>query len=243
MPVWISLGVVAGLIAGSFLATLVMRWPQQRDMGGRSSCDSCGRELAWHDLIPLVSFAIQRGKCAACGARIDPLHTVIELLCAVAGGVAMAVAPGPIGAAGALFAWLLVTLAALDLRHFWLPDRLVFVLGALGLGAGFVDDLITMLDRVIGGVTGYAALTLIATAYRLVRKREGLGGGDPKLFGAIGLWLGWQYLPFVLLGASGAGLLAVAVLMLRGRTVSATMRLPFGTLLAVAAFPVWMFMR
>lgn len=155
----------------------------------------------------------------------------------------MAVAPGPIGAAGALFAWLLVTLAALDLRHFWLPDRLTAVLAAGGLLAGFVDSSTAFTDHVIGGAVGYAALTLIAVAYRRVRKREGLGGGDPKLFGAIGLWLGWQALPFVLLGASGAGLLAVAVLMLRGKTVSTTMRLPFGTLLAVAAFPVWMFTR
>ena len=155
----------------------------------------------------------------------------------------MAVAPGAVGATGALFAWLLIALAALDLRHFWLPDRLTLALAVAGLVAGLIDPAVSMRDRLIGGLVGYAALAGIALAYRLVRKREGLGGGDPKLLGAIGLWLGWQSLPFVLLGASGAGLAAVGLLMLRGKTVSTSMRLPFGTLLAVAAFPVWMVTR
>ncbi len=155
----------------------------------------------------------------------------------------MAVAPGPIGAAGALFAWLLVALAALDLRHFWLPDRLTFVLAASGLGSAIFDPMVSMFDRLIGGLAGFAALALIASAYRFVRKREGLGGGDPKLLGAIGLWLGWQALPFVLLGASGVGLVSIVLLTLRGKTVNAMTRLPFGTLLAVAAFPVWVLMR
>ena len=231
------------MIAGSFLATLVLRWPQQRAMGGRSVCDGCGRTLTWRELVPLLSWVGQRGRCTTCGARIDPAHPVIELLCAVAGGAGMAVAPGAVGATGALFAWLLIALAALDLRHFWLPDRLTLALAVAGLSAGFIDPAVSMLDRLIGGLVGYAALAGIALAYRLVRKREGLGGGDPKLLGAIGLWLGWQSLPFVLLGASGAGLAAVGLLMLRGKTVSTSMRLPFGTLLAVAAFPVWMFTR
>ena len=234
---------MAGLIAGSFLSTLIIRWPDDRSMGGRSACDSCGRSLAWLELIPLLSYVHQRGQCAACATPIDRTHPAIELSCALAAGAAMAVAPGWIGATGALFGWMLITLAVLDLRHFWLPDRLTLVLAATGLLAGLADGSITYADRMIGGVAGFAALWAIAWTYRKMRGREGLGGGDPKLFGAIGLWLGWQMLPLVLLGASGIGLVAVLTLMLQGRAVAATMRLPFGTLLAAAAFLAWLLMR
>jgi leader peptidase (prepilin peptidase)/N-methyltransferase len=167
----------------------------------------------------------------------------MELSCAVAGGAAMAVAPGWAGGTGALFGWLLITLAVLDLRYFWLPDRLTLLLAATGLLSGLADPSITYADRMIGGLAGFAGLWAIAWIYRKARGREGLGGGDPKLFGAIGLWLGWQVLPFLLLGASGVGLMVVLILMLRGRTVTATMRVPFGTLLATAAFSAWLLMR
>jgi leader peptidase (prepilin peptidase)/N-methyltransferase len=236
-------GALFGLIVGSFLATLVLRWPQGRDLGGRSGCDSCGAALRWTDLVPLVSFIVKRGKCSACGAAIDPTHPVIELLCALVGGVALSVAPDLAGMAAALIAWLLVALATLDLRHFWLPDRLTGAVAVVAVASGALGAVPPLTDRLIGGVAGFAALAAIAWTYRKLRHREGLGGGDPKLFGAIGLWLGWEALPFVLLGASGVGLLAVAFMMLRGKSVGATTQVPFGTLLAIAAFPVWVFSR
>ena len=73
----------------------------------------------------------------------------------------------------------------------------------------------------------------------MLRGREGLGGGDPKLLAAIGAWLGWQ-LPFILLGAGLLGLAAVLLMRLRGEAVAATDRLPLGTLMALAAWPIWL---
>jgi len=236
---WIAGGALLGAIIGSFLATLVIRWPEGRGLGGRSACDACGSELRWFKLVPLLSFLAQRGRCRRCGSPIAAQYFVIELLCAIVGGLALWRLPGFEGMMGAAFGWLLVALAALDLRHFWLPDRLtaaVALLGVAGASAGLHPP---ALDRLIGGMGGYALLWSIGAAYRLVRKREGLGAGDPKLFGAIGLWVGWQVLPFVLLGASAVGLGMALMLMVRQR-VTATTRLPLGTLLAVAAFPVWL---
>jgi len=240
---WIVLGAVAGLIAGSFLAALVIRWPRDRAMDGRSGCDHCGRVLTWRELVPLLSYLAQRGRCTACGARIDPLHPVLEGLCAMTGAAAFAAAPGPVGATGAMFAWLLIALAALDLRHFWLPDRLTAVLAITGVATGFIDTSIALTDRLIGGLAGYATLAMIARGYRALRKRDGLGSGDPKLLGAIGLWLGWQMLPFVLIGACAVGLIAVLALMLRGNAMTSTTVLPFGTLLSVASIAIWLAMH
>ena len=99
-----------------------------------------------------------------------------------------------------------------------------------------------IVDRLIGGAAGFASLWLIAVAYRRARGREGLGGGDPKLFGAIGLALGWRLLPAVLLVAGMAGLGWVAFHHLRGRAMHADDALPLGTLLAIAAYPAWLLM-
>ena len=83
-------------------------------------------------------------------------------------------------------------------------------------------------------------LFLIRLAYRQLRWREGLGGGDPKLFGAIGAWVGALNLPFILVGAGVLGLAAVLLMRLRGGEVNATTRVPLGALMAAAAWPVWL---
>ncbi len=235
-------GVVLGAVIGSFVATLVLRWPAGRDLGGRSACDGCGAQLRPSELVPLLSYALQGGRCRRCTERIDPTHVVIEGLCALAGGAAFGLVPGAAGWAGALFGWLLVALAALDFKHFWLPDRLTGALAVLGLASGLAGLDPALGDRLIGGAAGFATLWLIGASYRKWRQREGLGAGDPKLFGAIGLWIGWQALPLVLLGASGVGLSVALGMALRGK-VSGETRLPLGTLLAVAAFPAWIWIN
>ena len=77
-------------------------------------------------------------------------------------------------------------------------------------------------------------------AYRRLRGRDGMGGGDPKLLAALGAWLGWQQLPMVLLGAGLVGLSAILASRLRGKSVAATDRLPLGTLMAITAWPIWL---
>ncbi|WP_293882273.1 A24 family peptidase [Sphingomonas sp.] len=240
---WVLAGTALGAILGSFIATLVIRWPQGRGTGGRSACDGCAVRLRWFELVPLASFLLQRGKCRHCGARIAPDHFWIEAVCVVVGGVALAVAPGWEGMAGACFGWILVALAALDLRHFWLPDRLTLALAATGVAGGAIGFDPPLSDRLVGGLAGFATLSIIAWSYKRLRGQQGMGAGDPKLLGAIGLWLGWQVMPFVLLGASILGINLVVYQLLRKRIVTSQTRLPLGALMAVAAFPIWVFSR
>ena len=229
-----------GAIFGSFIAAIIIRWPQQRSVTtGRSVCDACGQGLGAGELIPLFSALVQRGKCRHCGAKIDPRHWLIELGAALVGAFALWIAPGLAGLAGAVFGWMLIALIALDAEHYWLPDRLTLPLLLLGFGGGLIGLDPSFTDRLWGAAGGYISLAGIALAYKLIRKREGLGGGDPKLLGAIGAWLGWQPLPMVLLGASGIGLLFVLVQHLRGQPMRATDRLPLGSLMGIAAFVIW----
>jgi len=239
---WPAALALLGGIVGSFLATLASRWPQGRSViGGRSACDACGRTLKAWELVPLLSAVVLRGACGSCGTSIDKRHWLMELACTAIGFASGIAAPGPVGAAGAAFGWLLVTLAALDVAEFWLPDALTGALALAGLASIAVAPPVWS-DRLIGGAAGFASLWLIAFAYRRIRGREGLGGGDPKLLGAIGLWVGWAMLPFVLLLACLVGLGSVLIARLRGQKVSGGDAIPLGALMAIAAYPVWLVM-
>ncbi|WP_439532472.1 prepilin peptidase [Polymorphobacter sp.] len=226
------------MILGSFIAALTWRWPRGESIAhGRSRCDSCDATLGAAELVPVLSFVLGKGRCRHCDAPIPRRHLAIELAAAAMVFLALLVAPGLAGVALAGFGLALLTLAILDVEHFWLPDRLTLPLIAAGLGLGAWMPP-SLAERLIGTVAGFACLALIAIAYRLVRGREGLGGGDAKLLAAIGAWLGWVPLPFVLLGASLLGLVLALLARLRGRSVVADTALPLGALLAAAAWPL-----
>lgn len=169
---------------------------------------------------------------------------IIECACAFIGAVALYFAPNPGGVALALLVWQLLLLGWLDAWHWWLPHALSAALAVSGLLFGGVAMAAlglnaTPIDRMIGMAGGFAALAFIALVYRVLRGREGLGGGDAPMLGAIGAWVGWATLPLVLLLAALAG---IAVALVRGvrRTDGDTaeplsqMRLPLGTLMAMA---------
>lgn len=242
-PAWgwaVLLGVL-GLVFGSFIATMAIRWPAGRAIArGRSGCDSCGKGLRAGELVPVLSYLLQRGRCRGCAAPIAPSHLLTELIGGAIGVAAAVVSPDPAGAAGAVFGWLLLALAALDAAALWLPSALTATLAVTGLVAGLAGFDPPLDQRLIGGAAGFGVLWLVAWGYRRLRGRQGLGGGDPKLFGGIGLWLGWHALPLVLLAACLIGLAGVLGLMMGGKRMTATDRLPFGVMLAAAAFAVWL---
>jgi leader peptidase (prepilin peptidase)/N-methyltransferase len=233
--VWPILGSLLGLVAGSFLATLVMRWPEGQPLSGRSHCDSCGVQLTTRDLVPLLSWAATRGQCRHCGAPIPAIHPAMEGAAAAIGLLAFLVQPGPIGLAGALFGWILLALIALHLGHLWLPDRLTLPLIGLGLLFGMGSPA----DRMLGAAVGGGGLLAIALLYRRLRGRDGLGLGDAKLMAALGSWLSVAMMAPLLLLSALAGL-AYAAMRARRTGGGAADPVPFGACLALAAFPLWL---
>lgn len=234
-------GLVLGAIAGSFLATILIRWPQGRGaMTGRSHCDACDAALGPGELVPVLSYLVARGRCRRCGARIDPKHLAVELAAALLGVVAVLAHPLPLGLVTALLGWWLLLVALLDLEHQWLPDRLTLPLIPLGLLVAWMGLGPQLVERLAGAAIGWGGLALIALGYRALRGRDGLGGGDPKLLGALGAWVGAYHLPFVLLGAGVIGLGSALLMRLRGEEVGAATRLPLGTFLALAGWPIWL---
>jgi len=233
---------LTGLILGSFIATLVLRWPAGRSVLGRSQCDGCGRPLGAPDLVPLLSTLASRGRCRTCDAAIDPFHWRVELGSALIGAAALAIMPGTAGWLWALFGWLLLPLALLDARHFWLPDRLNLLLGIIGLLIAGPMLETSLVDRWVGAVVCGLALAAIAEFYRRMRSKDGMGGGDPKLVAAIGAWIGWQALPLMLLLASLGGILWALIAQRKGDQPLVERRVPFGVFACTAAFatvPLW----
>lgn len=231
-----------GLVLGSFIATLVLRWPAGRSFLGRSQCDGCGSQLGALDLVPLLSALGSRGRCRECGRAIDPFHWRVELGSALLGIAALAIMPGTAGWLWALFGWLLLPLALLDARHFWLPDGLNALLGVAGLLIAGPLLQTTLVDRWVGAVVCGLTLAGIAALYRKLRLKDGMGGGDPKLVAAIGAWLGWQALPLMLLLASLGGVVFAVLGKRKGDRPLGEQQIPFGLFACTAAWvavPLW----
>jgi leader peptidase (prepilin peptidase)/N-methyltransferase len=238
MPPWflpLNLALL-GAVWGSFIAALCSRWPNGESIGaGRSRCDHCATNITAFDLIPIVSFILLKGKCRACGKKIGALPLIFEVT-AILVGIFPILFLSPIQAVGAaVFGWLLLPLVFLDWRHFWLPDRLLILLAIAGPLAGLLlNPSVTWFDRAVGMAAGFVSLEAIRVGFKRWRGYEGMGAGDPKLFGALGIWVGWQALPMILLGASAIGL--GLILVTRTTRTQSRNLLPFGSYLCGAAY-------
>ena len=236
-------GALAGACIGSFLATVARRWDRGTSaaLGGRSACDQCGSKLGAIELIPVFGRMACRGLCRHCGARIPIDETWIELSAALVGGAAFLAAP-PAWPWLLLCGWLLVLLASIDHFHGILPDMLngaLFVGGLLSLW--FDPSAPGVADGLLGSAVGLLAFGIIAKAYGMIRGESGLGGGDIKLMGAMGVWVGLLALSWVVLLAASAALVA-ALIHSRGR-FEARRAIHFGPWLAGAGFIVAMAVR
>lgn len=143
-------------------------------------------------------------------------------------------------AAALPFIALLSYLAVTDARHLRLPVTANLGLTLTGLASGGLAFETPFGDRIAGWLAGMLTLQALAWIYRQVRKREGIGGGDPILLGGIGAWLGWQPLPVIVLVAALMGLALALLLHLLSRHHAdwSALRLPLGSLLATAALLV-----
>jgi leader peptidase (prepilin peptidase)/N-methyltransferase len=231
--------VLAAPLVGSFLATLAVRLTEGRPfVGGRSACPACGAALSWFELVPLASWTLQHGRCRSCRAPIAALYPLTEAGALALAAWAWAVRPGPDAWLDAAMGWIVLTLAACDIRARVLPDSLVL---GLGVGGLLVALPVGLPDHAIGAAAGFAALYGVRALHKAVRGVEGLGLGDVKLAGAAGAWVGWQGLPSLVALAAGAGLIAAGLLILLGHRVDRGTEIPFGPFLALGLWMTWLY--
>jgi len=238
---WI-LPVAVAPVIGSFCGVLIRRLPAGRPIAtGRSACEACGHVLRPAELFPILSFLLQRGRCAACGAAIAREHLFIECAAlAVAIAAALLVPGGPFLWLTCMLGWWLLTLAWIDARTYRLPDALTLPLVLAGLAEAALLEPASVTDRAAAAALGFGLFWLVGFAYRRARGREGLGLGDAKLLAAAGAWCGIAALPMIIFTAAVLALLWALFLRLRGVAVTATLRLPFGPFIAAAAWIAWL---
>ncbi len=191
--------------------------------------------------MPLASWAIARGRCRSCHAPIGWAAPVTELAGAAIAAAAVAWAPPELLVFTAVFGWTLLALAAIDFRTYLLPDVLnagVFLLGGLMLAWTRPPDWPLNLA---GAGLGFGLLWLVETVYRRLRGRDGLGRGDAKLLGAVGLWVGAAGIPPALLIASLTGIAAALTISLRSaQSLSGQSAIAFGPWIALGGYIVWL---
>ncbi len=224
-----------------------------------SACPACHAPIKAYQNIPIVSWLVLRGRCAACGVRISARYPLVELATGVlSAAVAWRFGYGAAAAAGLLVTWFLIALTFIDIDTQLLPDDLTLPLLWLGLAASLFAPALTgdgslsagstlvanlpvdTRTSVIGAIAGYLSLWSVYQLFRLVTGKEGMGYGDFKLLAALGAWLGWQMLfPIVLLSALVGAVVGIVLIALKGRERSAPMA--FGPYLAAAGWIALMF--
>ena len=250
-----------GLCIGSFLNVVVHRLPLMLERGWklesaellgvkvddspevslsrpRSRCPSCAAAIAWHQNIPVLSYALLRGRCAVCKTRIAARYPLIE----IGTGILFAAVGWRFGATPMSLLWCgfaaaLVALAAIDWDTTLLPDNLTLPLLWAGLVSSLLGWTIPLSDSLWGAVVGYLSLWSVYWLFKLTTGKEGMGFGDFKLLAALGAWLGLKMILPILLAASMIGAV-VGLVMKFGGSLREGRYVPFGPFLAGAGLAV-----
>lgn len=184
---------VFGLMIGSFLNALIYRLPRDINIAlPRSSCTNCKKIINWYENIPVISYLFLRGKCSGCGSAISWQYPAVEIL---SGVFAFIIAPSNITGPDLLsfffffsvFCCFLVHFIV-DLKHQILPDSINFYLAAIFLLVSCFNH--SWSYWLVGGAIGLGFPLLVSWIFYLLRGEIGLGGGDIKLYGALGFYLG-----------------------------------------------------
>lgn len=211
---------ILGLGFGSFLNVVSFRFkPDSSDkvfdlkkIGGRSTCPFCHKILRWYELIPLVSFFIQKGKCRACGKQLSWQYPLVELL----SGLILVAVPFFLQASSIWFwvVWIfallvLLLISLIDFRHFFIPDELIWLLAFLGLIFIFLKPVSFLrhyamifswssniwFNHLLGALVGVIFFGLLF----YLGKGKIMGGGDVKLALVLGWFLGWPDIAMTLI--------------------------------------------
>ncbi|WP_166424782.1 A24 family peptidase [Paraglaciecola sp. 20A4] len=258
---FLSFVFIVSLMIGSFLNVVIYRLPVMMERSWKadfqahfntdeqntqtdpfnlvkpdSTCPKCQHKIRAWENIPVISWLILRGKCSHCHNRISIRYPFVELftaLCSV--WIAWHFGYSISALAGVLLTWLLIALIFIDIDSMLLPDQLTLPLLWMGLLFSIVNPSVTSIDSIIGASAGYLSLWSVYWVFKLLTGKEGMGYGDFKLLAALGAWIGWQYLPIVILLSSLVGaIIGISILTLQGKDKGQA--IPFGPYLAIAGW-------
>jgi leader peptidase (prepilin peptidase)/N-methyltransferase len=225
-----------GAVLGSFLNVVIWRLPRGESVvSPRSRCPGCGVTLRTRDNVPVLSWLLLRGRCHACGEPISRRYPLVELLTAALLFAVVLTADPPREAwLGAAFMLLLVPITFIDLDHRIIPNRLT-ALGAvvaIALVAGLDTD--SLPEHLIAGAAAGGFLLIAAVVYP-----AGMGMGDVKLAGVMGLFLGRAVGPAMLVALVAGSLVGALIMARLGAAKGRKTAVPFGPFLALGGAVAW----
>lgn len=256
----ISIVFVIGVLIGSFLNLVIYRLPIMMQRQWRQECQSflelattdtgqlfnlalpashcphCKTPIKAYDNIPLISFCLLAGKCRHCNTAISIRYPLIELFT----GVSSALIAWRFGFSVAmvfalLLTWCLIAQSFIDIDHQLLADSISLPMLWLGLLLSVFSVYTNSHDSILGAIGGYLSLWSVYQLFKLATGKEGMGYGDFKLLAMLGAWLGWQYLPMIILLSSVVGaMIGVSMVLMKSHKLSQA--IPFGPYLAAAGW-------
>jgi len=199
-----------------------------------SHCPSCSAPIrAWQN-IPVISYLLQRGKCANCKTSISIRYPLVELATGLLSLLIVWHFGNSLSTVFALvLCWSLISLTMIDIDHQLLPDNITLPLLWLGLAANSMGLFVDLHNAVWGAIAGYLSLWSVFWLFKLFTGKEGMGYGDFKLLAALGAWMGWKMLPLIIILSSLVGAVLGSVMLMRSKQSQQT-PIPFGPYLAVA---------
>ena len=225
--------IILGGLWGSFANVCIYRLPLDKGVvSGRSYCPKCKKQITWKDNIPIISYFLLNGKCRKCKKPISSQYALVEFLSILFFTIIYFLYGITLTTVLLMVLSLsFIIIFFIDLKHFIIPNEITFSMMALGFIKSFDPNLNSLfpnyINSLIGGLLGYGIIWSIIFFYKQVRKKEGMGLGDAKLFGVIGFWFGWLAIPFIIFLSSIIALLSVVPSLLKNsRTMSS--QIPFG---------------
>ena len=256
-----SLCLIIGLLVGSFLNVVIFRLPvmMERDWKKEcaqylelespeqeltafnlavplSRCPHCTTAIKSYQNIPVISYLFLRGKCSECKAPISLRYPLIEAFTGITSAIVAWHFGYSIEMLFALFlTWSLIALSFIDIDHQLLPDSITLPMLWLGLFLSLFSIYTDTHSSIIGVIAGYLSLWSVYMLFKLLTGKEGMGYGDFKLLALFGAWLGWQYLPIIILLSSLVGaVIGIAMVILVKKDHNTP--IPFGPYLAAAGW-------
>ena len=247
---------VLGLFIGSYLNVIAWRWfrgdiESPNKLNSRSKCASCGKVLGWKELIPLVSYFIQRGRCVACRAPLSLRYPVAEIITAIVfASIVVVYGVNPASVLLIVLASILLAVALIDAETQLIPD----LLSVLGLGVTAIGLIVLRIPNLIGrlvahgsfiserGIVGAIIAIVILGSIVVATRGRGMGIGDIKLGGILGLSLGGPATLLALFCGFVSGAL-VGLILIQQKQASLKTAVPFGPFLVFGWFVAVIFSR
>ena len=218
-----------GAVFGSFLNVVIHRVPLGESLVSPGShCPSCGAAVRARDNVPVLSWLLLRGRCRDCGAPISPRYPIVEAITAAAfAGVVLARGFDDDLWLELPFVACLIALAGIDLDHKLLPNKIVYPMAVYGVVASALVDSGDLVEHLAAGAGAFVFLLLAVLAYP-----AGMGMGDVKLGGAMGVYLGVSIIPGMLVAFLTGTVFGLAIIAREGAQARKK-AVPFGIFLAI----------